>query len=210
MADLQEQDEKWEKRGNTALVYDSTYERHWDTWAGPKTTSLFSVRFSKDADGKWQLGSKYINLLNDTGHVSSAARIARVRNFTIVCRVAPLGRSATVAILMLQTIMSCIRHSILRCLKPGTQSKTLVCQFGRGSLLIYSLQIYYVDIERKEPARKLTLGTQGATHSPVSSHKGDKVAWLEMDKDGYESDRCNAVVDSVPSMTLTDCSEQKS
>ena len=36
---------------------------------------------------------------------------------------------------------------------------------------------------------ELTSGKQGAIHSPVFSTKGTKVAWLELDEDGYESDR---------------------
>lgn len=50
-------------------------------------------------------------------------------------------------------------------------------------------QIYIVDIEGKEKSRELTSGEQGATHSPVFSPSGDKVAWVEMDEDGYEADR---------------------
>ncbi|KAG2352080.1 hypothetical protein BDR07DRAFT_1439646, partial [Suillus spraguei] len=37
--------------------------------------------------------------------------------------------------------------------------------------------------------RQLTSGIQGATHSPVFSPSGDKVAWLELAIDGHESDR---------------------
>jgi hypothetical protein len=37
--------------------------------------------------------------------------------------------------------------------------------------------------------RELTSGKQGATHSPVFNAQGDKVAWTELDEDGYESDR---------------------
>lgn len=37
--------------------------------------------------------------------------------------------------------------------------------------------------------RELTSGEQGATHAPVFSKSGDKVAWTEMDEDGYEADR---------------------
>ena len=36
---------------------------------------------------------------------------------------------------------------------------------------------------------ELTSGKQGAIHSPVFNTKGTKVAWLELDEDGYESDR---------------------
>lgn len=37
--------------------------------------------------------------------------------------------------------------------------------------------------------RELTSGSQGATHNPVFSKDGKKVAWTEMARDGYEADR---------------------
>ncbi|KAJ7928032.1 alpha/beta-hydrolase [Mycena leptocephala] len=59
-----EQDEAWEARGTTAMVFDETYERHWDTWTGPKTPS----------HGKWTMGSEFSNLLKGTGHVEKTFR----------------------------------------------------------------------------------------------------------------------------------------
>lgn len=52
------------------------------------------------------------------------------------------------------------------------------------------MQVYIVDLLGDEKPRQLTSGKQGATHSPVFSKSGSKVAWLELDLDGYESDRC--------------------
>jgi hypothetical protein len=51
------------------------------------------------------------------------------------------------------------------------------------------LQVYIVDVKGEESPKELTSGTQGATHNPIFSHNGRKVAWLELDQDGYESDR---------------------
>ena len=68
---VHENDEKWQDRGDTALVYDDTYERHWDTWTGPKRPSLFTVKLFKDAEKHWQFGDKFYNVLNGTGHVRS-------------------------------------------------------------------------------------------------------------------------------------------
>ena len=62
------QDEDWKNRGTTGLVYDATFERHWDEWQGPKRSQLFSVAFTKD-DGKWKLGDKFNSPLYGTGHV---------------------------------------------------------------------------------------------------------------------------------------------
>ena len=64
-----ENDRLWEERGDTALVYDDTYERHWDTWTGPKRASLFTVKLSKDAENKWHFGDQFTNVLHGTKHV---------------------------------------------------------------------------------------------------------------------------------------------
>ncbi|KAG2134271.1 alpha beta-hydrolase [Suillus cothurnatus] len=53
--------------------------------------------------------------------------------------------------------------------------------------------IYLVAHDGKD-LRQLTSGIQGATHSPVFSPSGDKVAWLELAHDGSESDRAKVVV----------------
>ena len=52
----------------------------------------------------------------------------------------------------------------------------------------YTSQVYIVPLEGGSP-RELTSGQQGATHNPVFDASGSKVAWLELEKDGHESDR---------------------
>ena len=49
--------------------------------------------------------------------------------------------------------------------------------------------VYIVDTAGKSKPQELTSGKQGATHAPVFSQQGDKVAWVELDLDGYEADR---------------------
>ncbi|CDO77798.1 hypothetical protein BN946_scf184667.g1 [Trametes cinnabarina] len=65
---VKENDEAWENRGDTAFVYDETFERHWDTWVVPKRSSLFSVKLAKEPGGKWVLGDDFVNLLKGTDH----------------------------------------------------------------------------------------------------------------------------------------------
>lgn len=77
-----EKDEAWENRGTTALVYDQTYVRHWDTWVGPKKASLFSVPLFIDPDHKYHLGTEFANLLNGTGHVSFSDVLWTLTEFT--------------------------------------------------------------------------------------------------------------------------------
>ena len=72
---VMEGDEAWQGRGNTALVYDETYVRHWDTYRGPKHQSLFSVKLVQE-NGIWSLGEEFINLLAGTKHVSVLASTA--------------------------------------------------------------------------------------------------------------------------------------
>lgn len=71
LTSVAEQDEAWENRGTTALVYDKTYVRHWDTWVGPKQSSLFSVRLYLDPDRNWVFTAEFANTLKGTGHVRS-------------------------------------------------------------------------------------------------------------------------------------------
>jgi hypothetical protein len=66
---VKEGDEVWQGRGNTALVYDETYVRHWDTYRGPKHQSLFSVKLAQES-GIWSMSEEFINLLAGTKHVS--------------------------------------------------------------------------------------------------------------------------------------------
>ena len=66
---VRENDEAWSNRGNTALVYDETYERHWDTWAGPKKSSLFTVKVFQDPGRSWHFENQFYNVLHGTGHV---------------------------------------------------------------------------------------------------------------------------------------------
>lgn len=56
--------------------------------------------------------------------------------------------------------------------------------------LFDTLQIYIVDIQGKEKPKELTSKKNAATHNPVFNTSGTKVAWLELNKDGSEADRC--------------------
>jgi hypothetical protein len=70
LKNVKDNDKAWDDRGTTAFVYDETYVRHWDTWGGPKHSSLFSVRLSQDEGGNWTLGNDFVNVLNGTKHVN--------------------------------------------------------------------------------------------------------------------------------------------
>ena len=65
-----------------------------------------------------------------------------------------------------------------------------------------------VPISGSEAPIQLTSGEQGATHSPVFNTKGTKVAWLALDKDGYESDRYISS-DNISDMTTNSIKRSK-
>lgn len=82
LKNVKKHDEAWDNRGDTAYVFDDTFERHWDTWVGPKRSSLFSVTLSQSPDKTWALGSEYVNLLKGTGHVSMRRLPALLDSFS--------------------------------------------------------------------------------------------------------------------------------
>ncbi|KAF7365063.1 Dipeptidyl-peptidase 5 [Mycena venus] len=160
LSSTKEQDEAWENRGNTALVYDETYERHWDTWAGPKTASLFTVHLGRGADGKWTMGTEFENLLKGTGHS---------------CPVEPFGGTDD---------FSVAGTTVLYTTKDATLPKAWHTK----------QDVFLVSTSSPGNPRELTSGKQGATRSPVLNSDATKAAWLELAKDGYESDKANIIV----------------
>ncbi|EIM85929.1 alpha/beta-hydrolase [Stereum hirsutum FP-91666 SS1] len=156
---VKDNDEAYANRGNTAFVYDEGYERHWDTWTGPKKTSLFTVKLAVGKNEKWELGDEWVNALQGTGHHSPVEPFGGTDDFDIS------------------------GHSIVYTAKdPKLPEASHTRQ-----------NIYLVDFSGGKP-RELTSGEQGATHAPVFSRSGDKVAWTEMDEDGYEADRAKIVI----------------
>ena len=119
-----EGDEAWQGRGNTALVYDETYVRHWDTYRGPKHQSLFSVKLARE-NGIWSLGEEFINLLAGTKHVSVHLNCDDVSNIEGVAlsRTPPSSRLGERTISMSPRPTSCIPPWILNYLLPGTPNR---------------------------------------------------------------------------------------
>ncbi|KAH7912551.1 Alpha/Beta hydrolase protein [Hygrophoropsis aurantiaca] len=152
------QDEAYEARGNSALVYDETYERQWDTWVGPKHKSLFTVQLSKE-QSSWVLGNEYTNALKGTGLSSPVEPFGGTDDFDISDS-----------------------HIVYTAKDPKLPKAWHTKQ-----------DIYYVDFKGAKTV-ELSSGAQGATHAPVINNQGDKVAWLELDKDGDESDRSKIVI----------------
>ncbi|KAI0801943.1 hypothetical protein BC629DRAFT_1591605 [Irpex lacteus] len=157
---VKKHDEEWENRGDSAFVYEETFDRQWDAWVGPKKSALFSVELTKGPGGKWVLGEEYVNLLEGTGHHAPVMPFGGTDDFDV---------SAT--------------HVVYTAKDPDLPKAWHTKQ-----------NIYIVALDGKSKPKELTSGKQGATHAPVFSQKGDKVAWIELDEDGYESDRGKVVI----------------
>jgi len=157
LTSVNDQDKAWENRGTTAFVYDDTYVRHWDTWRGPKHSSLFSVELSQKANGDWALGERFVNVLQNTKH---KVPVDDFDDFDV--------------------------------------SSTYIVYTTKDAELPEAWHtkqnVYIIDIDGASEPKELTSGKQGATHSPVFSKDGSKVAYLELDEDGYESDRAKIVI----------------
>ena len=80
-------------------------------------------------------------------------------------------------------------------LPPAWHTKQNVSPTGPGFMLgnrLYS-KVYVVNLEGKN-RKEVTSRKHGATHTPVFSNDGTKVAWTELAEDGYESDRAVLVI----------------
>lgn len=168
LAAVKENDEAYENRGDTALVYDQTFERHWDKWVGPKHKSLFTVKLSKD-HGKYVLGDNFVNVLKGTSLSSP---------------VEPFGGTDDFDISDSQIILTAKDPK----LPKAWHTKQ---------------NIYLVDFDGSNLV-ELTSGIHGATHAPAFNRQGTKVAWLQLDEDGHESDRHKIVIhDLVKHVSFT-------
>ncbi|KDQ15014.1 hypothetical protein BOTBODRAFT_54910 [Botryobasidium botryosum FD-172 SS1] len=54
--------------------------------------------------------------------------------------------------------------------------------------------VFTVSLKGGEKPTQLTSAKHGAVHGPVFNKQGNKIAWLQLDKDGYESDRAQAII----------------
>ncbi|KAF7299598.1 Dipeptidyl-peptidase 5 [Mycena chlorophos] len=74
---VRDHDAVWADRGTTAMVFNDAHVRFWDTWKGPKSSSLFHVELVQRPNGTWTLGEQFDNLLHGTGHVSGSFHLVK-------------------------------------------------------------------------------------------------------------------------------------
>ncbi|WWC89079.1 uncharacterized protein L201_003997 [Kwoniella dendrophila CBS 6074] len=159
-------DEKYENRGNSALVYDELFVRHWDQWRiSGKVWTLGLVKLTKKNE-IWQAAStkkgqdQFINLLEDTGLYSQMDPIS---SFSLTSNI--IAASIKTPHLNYATHT---REDIYLLALPGHPASS--------------------------SPRHITPHSHGAISALTFSPDGKKLGWLEMKKDGYESDKRVIVV----------------
>ncbi|KAL8714905.1 MAG: hypothetical protein Q9220_001418 [cf. Caloplaca sp. 1 TL-2023] len=151
------------KKYTSARLYDSTMVRHWDEYVAPQKNAIWYGVLEKSA-GEWSLGS-LTNALKDTGLESPMPTFGGKDHYDI---------SSTGLVFVAKDPD----------LNPAFNTK---CNF------------YYVPIQdfSREPAvrpQKFDISIlQGAATSPVFSPDGKSAAFLQMKKNGYESDQNHIV-----------------
>ncbi|WVQ99659.1 hypothetical protein IAU59_006798 [Kwoniella sp. CBS 9459] len=157
-------DKKWEDRGDSALVYDNLFVRHWDTWRTPgKVWTIGVTKFRRKA-GMWEVAADkkedhFINLLRSTGLYS---------------QMDPFGSFSIspdhIAIALKTPHLSYATHT-------------------REDIYLLPLPKSFSRPHHPVNFHHLTPHKHGAISGLTFSPDGKKLAWLEQAKDGYESDR---------------------
>lgn len=190
-------------------VYDSTFARHWDAWsptAGQKS-QLFFVRLTRNPDS-------FVASSDDDYEAITKAELPEPHapgRWTVVLEASGAGEAGAAA----------TRKVAVRAPLAGTPLECPVAPFGDAGDFTLSAthlafhakdpevnpawhtrtNVYLVPLSPKSKAdaepRAVTIGTQGATASPVFSPDGSRLAWLEMREDGYEADRNRVMVYEV-------------
>ncbi|KAL8927666.1 MAG: hypothetical protein Q9172_001295 [Xanthocarpia lactea] len=166
------------KKLTTARLYDSTMVRHWDEYVTPQRNALWYGKLQK-LGGRWSLGP-LTNALKDTRLESPIPTFGGKDHFDL----------ASTGLLFVAKDPS---------LNPAFNTKS---------------NLYFVPIAdfSETPASKPRMlefeALQGAASSPVFSPDGKSAAFLQMEQNGYESDRNRIVV--VPSISDPQAKSQPS
>ncbi|WWC61924.1 uncharacterized protein I303_104510 [Kwoniella dejecticola CBS 10117] len=163
--DTEKYDKKWEDRGDSALVYDDLFVRHWDEWRTPGKVWTIGVTSLVTKGGLWESvatggGHTFVNLLKDTGLYS---------------QMDPIGSFSLTS----SYLAAAIKTPHLNYATHTREDIYLVALPGHPA---------------SSSPRHLTPHSHGAISAVTFSPDGKKLAWLEMKKDGYESDKRVIVV----------------
>ncbi|KAI0244794.1 Dipeptidyl-peptidase 5 [Massospora cicadina] len=151
--------------GDSALVYDKLFVRHWDTFIDPAARrQLFyvGVKGSRRPDQGWHFASEPVNLMRGTDLESP---------------VAPFGGAEDY------------------CLSPDGKELAFVSKAaGNDQAWSTKADVYTVPLDGGRPVRSLTEKSPGASSQPNYSPDGKYIAWLQMKEPQYEADKNRIVL----------------
>lgn len=145
---------------SSARLYTGLYVRHWDEYEGKEKNAIWYGKLSKDDSGKFNL-SKLTNALKDTNLESPIKPFGGTDNFDVSSRgIVFVSKDPEV--------------------NPALNTK---CN-------VYLLNVEsWTQSSSARPRRVVVDGFEGASSSPVFSPDALKVAFLSMQRNGYESDQ---------------------
>ncbi|WVQ67366.1 uncharacterized protein L199_005562 [Kwoniella botswanensis] len=158
-------DKSWDERGDSAWVYDELFVRHWDEWRVPgKVWTLGAIKLSHDS-GVWQADH----------HGKGAKFVNLLKDTGLYSQMDPISSFTITS----NTIAASIKSPHLN-----------YATHTREDIYLLSLPGHSFSSSPKH----LTPHSHGAISALTFSPDGKKLAWLEMKKDGYESDKRVIVV----------------
>ncbi|KZF25951.1 alpha/beta-hydrolase [Xylona heveae TC161] len=168
--------EKAPKQQSTGKVYTSLFVRHWDYYLSPQRNSIFYGRLTLEpshvtnSSDKYTL-SKLTNSLKGTGIESPIPPFGGTDHFDL--------SSSGIAFVAKDPDEN-----------PATNTKAH----------FYFIPIKtFTGLSTPEPIKVVVDGLEGACTSPVISPDGTKAVFLQMKKNGYESDKNRVIL--IPDLT---------
>ncbi|SCV70321.1 BQ2448_1715 [Microbotryum intermedium] len=193
-------------RGSDVRVYDSLWVRHWDEWsstAGEKT-QIFALRMTRSPESLDNEHSDESEGFTQVVSPDSKWRVLNSRGTALTAASTRGGKSLTVLSPLSKTQLDATDYAISKTHIVFQAKDPLVNKASASTEAWHTrTQVYLVPLdpksEKEAAPRQITLGTQGASSSPVFSTDGQRIAWLEMREDGYEADRNRVMIYEVES-----------
>lgn len=161
--------------GDSALVFDQLFVRHWDTFIDPEAKrQLFYVKVKKGkgSSPNWYFSVDPRNLLQGTELESP---------------VAPFGDAGDY------------------CLSPDGKELVFISKLpGRDQAWSTKADVYIVSIDGNQRPKSLTVENLGASSHPRYSPDGKYIAWLQMKEPQYEADRNRIILYERESEKITE------
>ncbi|GAA5954994.1 hypothetical protein JCM3765_003156 [Sporobolomyces pararoseus] len=170
------------KKHSDIRVYNSTFVRRWDVWmpTDGELRQLHYCRLGKSNGDKWAFET-------EAGKPKIVSPLAGTK---LECPVGSFGSAADYSISSNHLLF----HSKDPKLNPAFHSRT-------------NIYLASLDSDSSKP-QMISVGTQGASGSPILSPDGKTAAFLEMEEDGNEADKNKVMVYDIETEETKELTEQ--